>query len=119
MLPNLAITAGVGMAGFDMEVQRLDPDSYGSPYAEQLKRGFHSLRFSGMLEKDFREFYVSQNLPRARLSGLIALILVLAITCIDLRLRPHDGTLHTLGLGVLCPLLVVLGVAISVPGAQR
>ena len=64
--------------------------TYGSPYAEQLKRGFHGLRFDGLLEKDFREFYVSQNLPRARLSGLIALILVLAVTCIDLLLGTGD-----------------------------
>ncbi len=30
-----------------MDVQRLDPDNYGSPYAEQLKRGFRGLRFNG------------------------------------------------------------------------
>ena len=100
-----------------MDVQRLDPDNYGSPYAEQLKRGFRGLRFDGLLEKDFREFYVGQNLPRARLSGLIALILVLAVTCIDLLLGASaGGMLNTLRLGILCPLLVVLGVAISVPG---
>ena len=59
-------------------------------------------------------------MPRARLSGLIALILVLAVTCIDLLLGSSTrGTLNTLRLGVLCPLLVVLGVAISVPAAQR
>ena len=59
-------------------------------------------------------------MPRARLSGLIALILVLAVTCIDLLLGASTGgTLNTLRLGVLCPLLVVLGVAISVPAAQR
>ena len=103
-----------------MDGQRLDPDNYGSPYAEQLKRGFPGLRFSGLLEKDFREFYIAQNLPRARLSGLIALILVLAVTCIDLLLGSSTlGTLNTLRLGVLCPLLVILGVAISVPAAQR
>jgi diguanylate cyclase (GGDEF)-like protein len=103
-----------------MDVQRLDPDNYGSPYAEQLKRGFRGLRFNGLLEKDFREFYVAQNLPRARLSGLIALIVVLAVTCIDLLLGASTGgTLNTLRLGILCPLLAVLGVAISVPAAQR
>ena len=115
MLPDLAFSAG-----FVMDVHRLDPDSYGSPYAEQLKRGFPGLRFNGLLEKDFREFYVTQNLSRARLSGLIGLILVLAVTCIDLMLGSSGvGTLNTLRLGLLCPLLVVLGVAISVPGAQR
>jgi diguanylate cyclase (GGDEF)-like protein len=103
-----------------MDLQRLDPDNYGSPYAEQLKRGFRHLRFDNLLEKDFREFYVTQNLPRARLSGLIALVVVLAVTCIDLLLGARTGdTLNTLRLGVLCPLLVVLGVAISVPAAQR
>jgi diguanylate cyclase (GGDEF)-like protein len=103
-----------------MEVQRLDPDNYGSPYAEQLRRGFRNLRFGNLLEKDFREFYVAQNLPRARLSGLIALAVVLAVTCIDLLLGDGTGgTLNTLRLGVLCPLLVALGVGISVPAAQR
>ena len=103
-----------------MDVSRLDPDDYGSAYAEQLKRGFPGLRFNGLLEKDFREFYVAQNLPRARLSGLIALIVVLSVACIDLLLGTNAaGTLNTLRLGILCPLLVVLGVAISVPGAQR
>jgi diguanylate cyclase (GGDEF)-like protein len=103
-----------------MDGHRLDPDNYGSPYAEQLKRGFRGLRFGGLLEKDFRAFYIVQNLPRARLSGLIALILVLAVTCIDLLLGSSTlGTLNTLRLGVLCPLLVILGVTISMPAAQR
>jgi GGDEF domain-containing protein len=103
-----------------MDVQRLDPDNYGSPYAEQLKRGFRNLRFGNLLEKDFREFYVAQNLPRARMSGLIALAVVLAVTCIDLLLGERSGgMLNTLRLGVLCPLLAILGVAISVPAAQR
>ena len=49
MLPDLAVTAGFCIAGLDMDLQRLDPDSFGSPYAEQLKRGFHGLRFNGLL----------------------------------------------------------------------
>jgi len=103
-----------------MDLQKLDPDNYGSPYGAQLRRGFRGLKFDGLLEKEFREFYVSQNLPRARLSGLIALILVLAVTCIDLLLGSNTaGPLNTLRLGVLCPLLVAFGVVISVPAAQR
>lgn len=103
-----------------MDVHRLDHENYGSPYGEQLKRGFRGLRFDGLLEKDFRDFYTGQNLPRARLSGLIGLTLVLAVTCIDLLLSASaGGTLNTLRLGILCPLLVILGVAISLPGAQR
>jgi diguanylate cyclase (GGDEF)-like protein len=103
-----------------MDLHRLDQDNYGSPYAEQLKRGFQGLRFTGLLEKDFRDFYIAQNLPRARLSGLIALIVVLAVTCIDLMLGTSTGgPLNTLRLGILCPLLVIMGAAISVPAAQR
>ena len=70
-----------------MELPKLDTESLGSPFADQLKRGFPKLRFNGLLEKEFREFYVQQNLPRARLSGLIAIILVLAVTCIDFVAR--------------------------------
>jgi diguanylate cyclase (GGDEF)-like protein len=102
-----------------MELTKLDMGS-GSPFADQLKRGFAKLRFAGLLEKEFRDFYIGQNLPRARLSGLIALVLVLAVTSIDLILGYHgDGQMNTLRLGVLCPLVAVIGIAISLPGATR
>ena len=102
-----------------MELTKLDTGT-GSPFADQLKRGFAKLRFAGLLEKEFRDFYTAQNLPRARLSGLIGLILVLAVTSIDLILGSHaDGQLNTLRLGVLCPLVAVIGIAISLPGATR
>jgi diguanylate cyclase (GGDEF)-like protein len=103
-----------------MELPKLDTEALGSPFADQLKRGFARLRFGGLLEKEFREFYVLQNLPRARLSGLIALILVLAVTCIDLVLGAATGAeLNSLRLGVLLPLVAVVGIAISLPAAQR
>ena len=99
---------------------KLDVESLGSPFADQLRRGFPKLKFNGLLERDFRDFYVVQNLPRARLSGLIALVLVLAVTCIDLILgAPSGAELNALRLGALCPLLAVMGVAISLPAAQR
>jgi diguanylate cyclase (GGDEF)-like protein len=101
-------------------MDKLNPGGSSSPYANQLKRGFSALRFEGPLEKEFREFYVRQVLSRARLSGLIALIIVLAVTCIDLVLgAPTSGTINLLRLGVMCPLLVIIGVAISLPGAPR
>jgi diguanylate cyclase (GGDEF)-like protein len=103
-----------------MELRKLDIETLGSPFADQLKRGFAKLRFNGLLEKEFRDFYVAQNLPRARLSALIALILALVVTCIDLVLGPEThGPLNALRLGVLCPLLAVIGVAISLPSARR
>jgi diguanylate cyclase (GGDEF)-like protein len=104
-----------------MELPKLNQESIRSPFADQLKEGFSRLQFSGLLEKDFREFYVAQNLPRARLSGLIALVLVLAVTSIDLLfgVDSGQGQLNALRLGVLCPLLAVVGVAISLPAAAR
>lgn len=103
-----------------MDLTKLDAQEHGSPYAEQLRRGYSNLRFMPVLEKDFREFYVAQNLPRARLSGLIALVLVLAITCIDLIFgTPATSKLNALRLGVLCPLLLLLAGAISLPMARR
>lgn len=102
-----------------MELPKLDTESLGSPFADQLKSGFAKLRFAGLLEKEFRDFYIGQNLPRARLSGLIALILVLAVTCIDLVLGAAGAELNTLRLGVLFPLVAVIGIAISLPAARR
>jgi diguanylate cyclase (GGDEF)-like protein len=102
-----------------MELPKLDTQMLGSPYADQLKRGFANLRFGVLLEKEFREFYDVMNLPRARLSGLIALVLILAVTCIDLILgAPTGSQLNVLQLAVLCPLLLILGVAISLPAAK-
>ena len=104
-----------------MELPKLDTEGrLGSPFADQLSRGFAKLHFTGLLERDFRDFYVQHNLPRARLSALIALILVLAVTCIDLVLGASTGSeLNVLRLGVLCPLVAVIGIAISLPTARR
>ncbi len=103
-----------------MELPKLNTERHGSPFADQLSRGFAKLKFGGLLEKEFRDFYVAQNLPRARLSGLIAIILVLVVTCVDFVLgTPAIGPLNALRLGVLCPLLAVIGVAVSLPAARR
>ncbi len=54
------------------------------------------------------------------MSGLIALVLVLAITSIDLVFgTPATSKLSALRLGVLCPLLLLLAAAISLPVARR
>jgi diguanylate cyclase (GGDEF)-like protein len=104
-----------------MDLPALDRESHGSPFARQLKDGFPNLRFQGLLEKEFREAYVEQNLPRGRLSGLVALILVLAVTCIDLVLGEGSvgEEINALRLGVLCPLLVVIVLATYHPSAKR
>jgi diguanylate cyclase (GGDEF)-like protein len=96
-----------------MELPKLNRDSLGSPIAEQLEQGFPRLRFAGLLEKEFREFYSAQNLPRARLSALIALILALSVTGIEFVFGTSDisSRITLLRLGVLCPLLALVIVA--------
>ena len=100
-----------------MEPRTLNRDGIGSPFAVQLKEGFSKLRFSGLLEKEFRESYVAQNRPRARLFGLIALILILAVSCIDLLFDDSTSvhSLVVLRLGVLVPILVLMVVASYLP----
>lgn len=96
-------------------------ESLGSPFAEQLTQGFPRLRFSSLLEKEFREFYTTQNMPRARLSGLIALILVLSLACLDFLVGGSEVTaeINVLRLGVLCPLLAVMVFAAYLPALER
>jgi diguanylate cyclase (GGDEF)-like protein len=103
-----------------MELPKLNTERHGSPFADQLSRGFANHNFGGLLEKEIRDFYVAKKLPRARLSGMIAIILVLVVTCVDFVLgTPAVGPLNALRLGVLCPLLAVIGVAVSLPAARR
>jgi diguanylate cyclase (GGDEF)-like protein len=104
-----------------MDLPAYNRESLGSPFAEQLTQGFSRLRFSSLLEKEFREFYTAQNLPRARLSGLIALILVLSLACIDFLFGGSDvsARINVLRLGVLCPLLAVIVVAAYLPALER
>ena len=104
-----------------MDLPALNRDSLGSPYAQQLKDGFASLRFDGLLEKEFRDAYVEQNLPRGRVSGLIALVLVLAVTCIDFVLgrEPISEEINLLRLGVLCPLLILIVLATYHPSLKQ
>lgn len=96
-----------------MELSALSRESPSSRYANQLSEGYSNLKFSTSLENEFRAFYVSQNLLRGRLSGLIGLILVLSFTGADL-LFGGDGvgyTINIIRLGVLSPLLIMIVVA--------
>lgn len=104
-----------------MESPTLNRATLGSPYAIQLEAGFAQLKFSGLLEKEFREYYADQNIGRARLSGLVALILALAVTCIDLVLGSSlvSDRVNALRLGVVCPLLVLMVVAGYLPSMRE
>jgi len=104
-----------------MALHALDLQDSDSQLARQLKQGFARLKFGGLLEDEFREAYIEQNLPRVRFSGLLALILVLAVTCIDLVLGEMSGgeTINFLRLAVLCPLLVLMLLATYHPSVKR
>jgi diguanylate cyclase (GGDEF)-like protein len=90
-----------------------------SIFAQQLRRGFSRLEFDGPLEEDFREFYVGQNLRRTRLSGLLALLVTLAIAGLDLTLTVDAAKVDTVRLLVLSPLLAMLTIAVSIPAFER
>jgi len=104
-----------------MELSALSRKNLASPYAEQLSKGFAKLQFDSAVEKEFRDFYIAQNLPRGRLSGLVALILVLAFTCVDLIFGApgSDNTINLVRLGMLCPLLIFVVVATYLPALEK
>lgn len=91
-----------------MERPALDRGNVRSPYADQLNEGFRRLRFNPLLEKEFREFYLEQTLPRGRLSLLLALLPIVVIAAVQWvsasESRPTEDTLWRLG--VLFPLLI-------------
>jgi diguanylate cyclase (GGDEF)-like protein len=115
-----ALRIGQGRGTAQMELPSLDRDSLRSPYAEQLRHGFASLQFEGVLEKEFRDVYVAQSLPRGRLSGLVALILVVAVAAIDLLFgRGVSARGDLLSLGALVALLGLVVAAMYLPDAAR
>lgn len=103
-----------------MELPKLDLGSLRSPFAEQLRSGFGGLCFSGLLEKEFREFHTAQSLPRARWSALISLVVVLSIAAFESLAGPTVGLPPggTVRLFVLCPALALVALAMSVPALR-
>lgn len=93
----------------------------GSPYAEQLARGFGDLRFKGLIEKEFREHFVEQNLVRGRVSGVLALGMIVALMAADFLFGSTPGTelLNSLRLYVLCPLVSLIVLASFLPDLKR
>lgn len=101
-----------------MELPKLDLGSLRSPFAEQLRDGFPGLSFSGLLEKEFREFHSRQNMPRARWSAFISLVVVLAIAALESVASGGPPPGGFVRLFVLCPALAGVGLAMSLPAAR-
>jgi diguanylate cyclase (GGDEF)-like protein len=104
-----------------MELPQLNRSSLESPYAQELERGFPMLKFAGPLEKEFRDFYVAQNVLRVRLSALIALVLVVAASVIEAVFVDYAGrdTANLVRLFVLAPSLGCIVLATYLPSLNR
>jgi diguanylate cyclase (GGDEF)-like protein len=76
------------------------------------RRGIAQLRFNEPLEHQFREDYLTRNLPRARSSTSIYLGLVLVVTAINMfgGMAPlaHQLAIYVLRLAIACPALVLI-----------
>ncbi len=97
-----------------------DRPSSGHPYSDALKDGGARTRFGQELEREFREFYEEQNLPRARFSLIAALAAVLLVSAADQLTGPFatDSRVGLLRVGFLTPMLA-LGVFAAYLSATR
>lgn len=102
-----------------MELPALDRANVRSPYADQLNQGFARLRFNALLEKEFRDFYLAQNLPRGRLAVSIALVPLCTLALIELFGDELACGLASWRFSVLFPLLVATAAAMYLPIAER
>jgi len=96
-----------------MEFTAHNLQNLGSPYALQLARGFRNLRFDGLIEKEFRESFIQQNVTRGRISGLMALAMILTLITIDWMFGAPPGTeaLNGLRMFVLVPMVSLIVLA--------
>jgi len=104
-----------------MDPTNTNLQNLGLPYAKQLAHGFGDLRFTGLIEKEFRESIVEQNVIRGRVSGLLALGMILTLTITDFVFGATPGTelLNQLRLFVLCPLVSLIVAATFHPVLKR
>ncbi len=104
-----------------MDLLALNTQSGSSPFAAQLRQGFANLRFSGFLERDFREILVRQNLVRGRIASLILLAILFAVTILDWAVggSPAVKLNSLLRFGMVLPGLVLIVLATWLPTLQH
>ncbi len=104
-----------------MDLLALNTQSGSSPFAAQLRQGFANLRFSGFLERDFREILVRQNLVRGRIASLILLAILFAVTILDWAVggSPAVELNSLLRFGMVLPGLVLIVLATWLPTLQH
>ena len=103
-----------------MDLLALNSQSGSSPFAAQLREGFANLRFSGFLERDFRELLVRQNLIRSRVASLFLLTILVVVSIFDWVVGGSSivELSSALRVGVILPGLVLLVVATWHPSLQ-
>ncbi|MEE8542770.1 MAG: hypothetical protein V3S94_02850, partial [Gammaproteobacteria bacterium] len=103
-----------------MDLLALSSQSGSSPFASQLREGFANLKFSGFLERDFRERLVRQNLVRSRIASLILLAILVTVSTLDWVVAgsPSVELSSALRVGVILPGLVLLVLATWRPSLQ-
>jgi len=103
-----------------MALEQLNRPDLDSQVVRQLETGTPDLRFTPMLEKDFREFCLSQIVSRGRLAASIAFILVLAITGIEIAFtNPNiEQGAGLASMALICPLLGLIVLATYVPALK-
>ena len=104
-----------------MALEQLNRPDLDSQVVRQLETGTPDLRFTPMLEKEFREFCVSQVISRGRLVASIAFILALAITALEIAFANPaiERTSGLVPLAALCPLLGIIVLTTYVPALMR
>lgn len=92
-----------------------------SPYAGELQKGFPLLRFTGTIEKEFRESYCLLIKPRFRVALLTGFILIITFEILDRVLLADHAVIWTtvVRFGVLMPVLAVSGIAIEIKRFRR
>lgn len=106
-----------------MALEQLNRPELDSQVARELETGRPDLTFTPLLEKEFREFCVSQIVSRGRLAASVAFVLALAVTSIDVIfnvLLKQDSTVGEhlpwlVAVAVLCPMLGLIVLATFVP----
>jgi diguanylate cyclase (GGDEF)-like protein len=104
-----------------MALEQLNRQDFDTQVAKQLEKGLPDLKFTPLLEKEFREFCVDQIITRGRLSASVAFIFALAATSLNLifGIVVPEGLPGVVPFAVLAPLFGMIVLAHYVPALSR
>jgi diguanylate cyclase (GGDEF)-like protein len=104
-----------------MALQNLNRPDLDSQVVRQLETGTPDLTFTPMLEKEFRDFCLTQIVTRGRLAASVAFVLALTITSIELKFGSPilEQLPNLLPFVLLSPLIGLIVLATYVPAMAR